>query len=269
MEKMMNEESPALTVISLGWGVQSWALAAMSALGVLPPVDYAIHSDTTYERSETYAFAEKWTPWLEERGVKVVTVTHNTPYFSYKGIYMPVHTTYPDGQKSGMLRRQCTDRWKIAPVRRFLRAELKRRNIDIYPSSVEQWLGITLDEFQRMKDSKVKYVKNIYPFIEQRMARHDVVLWLLREGLEVPVKSSCVMCPFHDRSSWREIKETGNGDWSKAIAIDNDIRNLRPGFVSYVCEQRLPLKECDFSNEEDHGQMTFWEMDECEGGCFL
>jgi len=58
-----------MKVLSLGWGVQSFALAAMSALGVLPKVDAAMH-----ERAETYAFAEKWTPWLEKRGVKVMTV---------------------------------------------------------------------------------------------------------------------------------------------------------------------------------------------------
>ena len=35
-----------------GLGVQSFALAAMSALGVLPPVDAAVHADTSHERSE-------------------------------------------------------------------------------------------------------------------------------------------------------------------------------------------------------------------------
>ena len=64
-----------MKIISLGWGVQSWTLAAMVALGELPPVDFAIHSDTTWERASTYEFARQWTPWLEERGVKVVTVS--------------------------------------------------------------------------------------------------------------------------------------------------------------------------------------------------
>lgn len=50
-----------LTVASLGWGVQSWVLVAMSALGELPKVDFAIHSDTTWERSATYDFAQQWT----------------------------------------------------------------------------------------------------------------------------------------------------------------------------------------------------------------
>jgi len=35
--------------LSLGWGVQSFTLAAMVALGDLEPVDVAIHADTTHE----------------------------------------------------------------------------------------------------------------------------------------------------------------------------------------------------------------------------
>lgn len=32
--------TPLLTILSLGWGVQSWTLAAMAALGELPKPDY-------------------------------------------------------------------------------------------------------------------------------------------------------------------------------------------------------------------------------------
>ena len=46
-----------MKTISLGWGVQSFTLAAMVALGDLEPVDVAIHADTTHEASGTYAFA--------------------------------------------------------------------------------------------------------------------------------------------------------------------------------------------------------------------
>jgi hypothetical protein len=60
--------------ISLGWGVQSFTLAAMSALGILPKVDVAIHADTEHEMAGTYEFARQWTGWLEGHGVKVATV---------------------------------------------------------------------------------------------------------------------------------------------------------------------------------------------------
>ena len=38
-----------MRVISLGWGVQSFTLAAMVALGELEPIDAAIHADTTHD----------------------------------------------------------------------------------------------------------------------------------------------------------------------------------------------------------------------------
>jgi hypothetical protein len=58
-----------------------------------------------------------------------------------------------------------------------------------------------------------------------------VVQWLRDNGLEVPVKSSCVFCPYHDKATWREIKLSGNGDWEKAVAVDKAIRHKRPGWV--------------------------------------
>ena len=60
-----------LRILSLGWGVQSFTLAAMAALGEIDPIDYAVHADTTHEAEGTYSHAATWTPWLEERGVKV------------------------------------------------------------------------------------------------------------------------------------------------------------------------------------------------------
>lgn len=84
-----------MRVISLGWGVQSFTLAAMSALGELPKVDYAIHADTTHESQLTYAFARKWTPWLEEHGVIVVVVaTHEKKNIIDKwgGMQLPAYT---------------------------------------------------------------------------------------------------------------------------------------------------------------------------------
>lgn len=276
---------PMMRVISLGWGVQSFALAAMSALGVLPKVDAAVHADTGHERAETYALAEKWTPWLEERGVRVVTVRGGRSLMGMEGVgegytSIPAYTTRlaETGEEKGMLRRQCTGDWKIDPIRRWCSAELKRRGLKKSPDIVEQWLGITLDEVLRIKPSGVKYVTLTYPFVEELdepteinrcWTRGMVIRWLRETGLEIPVKSSCVFCPYRDSQTWREIKLNGNGDWEKAIAADEAIRHERPGYLCYVNRQRKPLDECDFRNQEDHGQMMLWDAEECSGMCFL
>lgn len=165
----------------------------MSALGILPKVDAVIHADTTHERSETYAFARKWTPWLEEHGIRVVTAvdekatqaiyrTNQThiPAFTFceehmamgyydvgfdedgndESVWVPYKSPkMVPGYIAGMLNRSCTQRWKIAPIHRWLQAN---RNGE----QVEQWLGITLDEVGRMTTSNVGYVDLKYPFIE-------------------------------------------------------------------------------------------------------
>jgi len=109
--------------ISLGWGVQSFTLAAMSALGELPRVDVAIHADTTHERAGTYAHAAKYTPWLEGLGVRVVTVRdaarelgQNKKKGGRAVVDIPAFAV-GDGV-NGQIRRQCTGDWKIAPIRR-------------------------------------------------------------------------------------------------------------------------------------------------------
>lgn len=255
-----------MKVISLGWGVQSWALAAMSALGVLPKVAAAIHADTTHERMETYEFAKRWTPWLEKRGVRVVTVVDHLAPGDIgdpgRPVILPAFTL--GGRGEGQLRRSCTSRLKIQPIRRWLQANRKKQQ-------VEQWIGITLDEVTRMRQSDVKYSINTYPFIEmldRPWTRTMVMRWLQDNGLEIPVKSSCIFCPYHDRATWREIQRSGNGDWEKAVAVDEAIREKRPGYLCFLTSARKPLAECDFRSQEDRGQLTLWD-EECEGMCFL
>ena len=255
-----------MRVISLGWGVQSFALAAMSALGELPPVDAAIHADTTHERRETYEFAAKWTPWLEERGVKVVTVNNGrrTVIDAWGGMMLPAFAAWPTGEASGMMRRQCTHDWKVAPIKRWLQ---KNRNTE----AIDLWIGITLDEWDRMRTSDVQYIQNAYPFIElleRPWTRGMVMRWLRDNDLEIPVKSSCVFCPYHDHATWREIKLSGNGDWKKAVEVDRTIRDKRPGYKCYLHAQRTPLEDVDLRNEQDHGQLELWGQ-ECTGLCFL
>jgi len=252
----------SLTVISLGWGVQSFGLAAMVAKGVLPPVDYAIHGDTGWERSETYAFAKRWTPWLEECGVKVITVQaskkcRNVMFDSSNGQTMvPLFTLEDGSHANGQLNQSCTQRWKIAPMRRWLSAELRRRELKKLPGIIKQWVGFTLDEVQRVTPDDVQYAIKSYPYLEmlnRPYTRQMVIHWLRENGLEVPVKSACVFCPFRRWQTWRHIQLSGNGDWEKAVAVDRAIRHKRPGYLCYVCDDRKPLEDHDFTR-----QMALW-----------
>lgn len=144
----------------------------MSALGKLPPVDFAIHADTSWERSETYAFARKWMPWLMRHGIRVATVQpaekRRNPFYSVNvsSTFLPAFTISLADGTHGQLRRQCTGAWKITPIRRFVSHLLKAQGESKQPGTVEQWIGITLDEAHRARQNDVQYIVNRHPFLE-------------------------------------------------------------------------------------------------------
>lgn len=255
-----------MRVISIGWGVQSFTLAAMAALGDIDPVDAAIHADTTHERSSTYAFAERWTPWLEARGVRVVTVVSRNaqPVKKVMSVFtdIPAYTLSNNGDGLGQLRRQCTGEWKISGIKRWLQANR-------HGQPVTQLLGISLDEWRRAKDSDVKYIQHVYPLLDMRMTRNDCVNYLERHGLEVPGKSACVFCPYHNKRAWQEMKHEDGDDWRKAVEVDEAIRQVRPPYDLFVHSSRIPLIDVDLSTPEDNGQLRLLN-EECDSGyCWL
>lgn len=253
---VIESESKKLKILSLGWGVQSFTLAAMVALGELEPIDYAIHADTTHESQLTYEFADRWRGWLKERGVEVNTVkpTHSDPIDNGYGWPDPPFFTAGGGQ----IKRQCTSQWKIAPMRRFIRKSSSG-------GKVEQWIGISLDEFQRMKGSDVKYITNRWPLIERKMTRLDCINWLEKHNLEIPPKSACTFCPFHNTSEWHRIKGITN-DWNEAVSVDRAIRKIRPPLDLFLHPSRKPLENVDFRTAEEKGQLSLWD-NECTGIC--
>ena len=246
-----------MKIISLGWGVQSFTLAAMVALGELEPVDYAIHADTTHEASWTYDFADRWREWLIEHGVNVVTVVNTSTELGQRAVVdIPAFTASKKGY--GKLRRQCTSDWKISHIRRWIQKQRKGKPI-------EMWIGISLDEFQRMRDSDVKYITNRYPLIERKLTRQDCMAWLDAHGLETPQRSSCTFCPFHDQDEWRNIKSVPE-DWRKATEVDGAIRKARPACDLFVHPSRVALETIDFRTDTERGQLSLWD-EECTGIC--
>ena len=248
-----------MKTLNLGWGIQSFTLAAMVALGELEPIDAAVHADTTHERESTYRFAAKWTPWLEARGVRVVTVIAQNANPLRNGYGWPEIPAFATSEKGGQIQRQCTGSWKIAPIKRWLQ---ENRNGE----TVEQWLGISLDEAERMRPSDVKYITARWPLIEKRMSRDACVAWLARHDLDVPEKSACVFCPYHNNGAWFQMKREGGADWQKAVAVDEAIRKSRPPLDLFIHRSRIPL--VDIRSPQDDGQLELWS-EECSGTCFV
>lgn len=235
-----------MIALSLGWGVQSFTLAALSALGELPKLDAAIHSDTTHEREATYAFAAQWTPWLIEHGIQVATVRNEARGGTdvvIGGNETPIPArTLRDGN-GGRMHRQCTNTWKIQPIRRYLQ---EHRN----GQPVELWLGISTDEWHRAKDADVGYITHRFPLLELGMSRADCLNWLEAHGLPSPGKSSCTFCLAGEtevvtRDGIRQIKDLVGTSPELLVPIVgtqggvSEIGSFRPAPVSSFGTQRL------------------------------
>lgn len=135
--------TPAFRILSMGWGVQTWALAAMMALREIPLVDYLVFADTGHEGHGTYEFRAQWEPWLLEHGLRVVTVrADNTDVvredWGNGAVMIPAFTVAHRDGAAGQVGRQCTHDWKITPIRHFVRAELKARGLSPTPGIVER-----------------------------------------------------------------------------------------------------------------------------------
>ena len=274
-----------LRVISLGAGVQSTTMALMAAHGELMPMpDCAIFADTGWEPKAVYGHLA----WLMDGRlpfpVHVVKTSNirddliarsNPRTGRHRFITAPFFLLHPNGE-TGMGRRQCTSHYKIEPIQKKERELLGKGPRDrMEPGSIEQWVGISVDEIFRATLSRVKYVVKRFPLIERRMTRRDCLAWLDRNGYPRPPKSACIGCPYHDDVAWRDMRDNRPEEWADAVEVDEAIRvpvddestpKLRAQqFLHRSC---VPLAEVDLSTPEDHGQLNLF-INECEGLCGL
>lgn len=266
--------SVQLRILSLGAGVQSTTLALMSARGDLPRVDCAVFADTGWEPQAVYRHLE----WLEaqlpfpvhrarRRGADLgdhavaiatsdVTRTASPPWFT--------------ADPKGMLPRQCSKEFKVRVIGQKVRELLGLRPGQRGPREVvvEQWIGISSDEMQRMKEAEQRFVRNAFPLVDLRMQRRHCLDWLRERQYPRPPKSSCIFCPYRGNEQWRDLRDNFPDDWQRAVAFDAAIR---PGFfgmggTAYVHRQCVPLDQVDLSTAEDRGQGNLF-LHECEGMC--
>lgn len=247
-------------VISLGAGVQSTTLALMAAHGEFEHrpgfagrPGFAIFADTGWEPQSVYDHLDWLTGELDDYGIEVVRVQEKDLLEEATGRAfnpIPLYMANPDGTASAG-RRQCTKEFKLYPIRHFLRA----RNLN----RVEMWVGISLDEFHRMKPSGLKWLTNRWPLIEKQMTREDCKRWLDDHAYPIPPKSACVFCPYKRERDYVEMRDNDPVSFAKAVAADEAMR--RNG--EYVLASLKPLSEA--TSLENEGQLTM--MDECEGMC--
>ena len=184
------------------------------------------------------------------------------------------------------MRRQCTREYKIMPMDRYIRRWLLEHGfaketktgairVNKKKHKIVTYIGFTVDEATRIKPSRLKWQEFKWPLIfyfERRMSKLDCVNWLTKRDLPVPQKSSCRICPFHNRANWKRMKEERPDDWTHVVAVDDFLRGEgKNRFTAslkgelFLYKDAIPLKEVDFSIEDMQEDFT----DLCDGGyCF-
>lgn len=294
--------TPPLEILSLGAGVQSTTLLLMSLFGDLPRFDHVIFSDTGWEPAQVYEHLEKLTKFAAERGTCIETVRagnirqdHLSPQHEHLFIRNPVkrpdfmgrqRTFIPffvvgaDGKK-GKTFRTCTKTYKIEPVEKRVRELLGLKSGQRWPLEhrVNQHLGISWDEVQRMRVSDRPAIINCYPLIDGRMTRDDCHAYMAEHGWTAP-RSACIGCPFHRNDEWRRMRDTDPTAWEDAIEFDETFRaralaGLTPlDGVPYLHDSRVPLREAQIDPlgvpDEDESTPSLFDTmfgDNCDGFC--
>lgn len=272
-EPIATEPTEPIHVLSLGAGVQSSTLALMAAHGEVTPMPVAaVFADTQAEPGSVY----RWLDWLEkqlpfpvrrvmygqgltaaiERSLKTGSISASPPWFSDDGTGRAV-----------IMKRACTRDFKIEPVQKEVRrlSGAKRGATGL----ARLWIGISTDEYSRIKPSRYPHMTHRWPLIEMNMSRADCLSWMKAHGYAEPPKSSCVYCPFHSDTHWRSIRDNDPDGWAEAVRIDRLIRIgvRRNGRAPMFAHRSLkPLNEVDLRTETERGQLLLWN-NECEGMC--
>lgn len=264
-----------MDILSLGAGVQSSVVFLMSCRGVLPKLDGAIFADTGWEPQAVYDWLDTvLEPEAEKAGIPIHRASagnirkdalRSSAGDGARWASMPFYTSL-DGSKEGLLRRQCTNEYKIQPVQRLLKTLTKGKA----EKRVTLWFGISGEEMRRIRMSKIYWIEHYYPLVfgfDRPLTRLDCQAWLKANGFPVAPRSACIGCPYRDEKSWREMRDTAPLEWADAVEFDAAIRTMKNKtthelFLHRSCK---PLPMVDLETLEEKGQQNW--LNECEGMC--
>lgn len=223
--------------ISLGGGRQSTLLAIMASEGLLE-ADFAIFSDPGSEMPKTYDYlVNTLLPYCEERNFPIIWLKPNGDYITRENIY---DYYYEKKALPFRINRYCTGNWKIRPIHRYC---LKK-----YPENdFISYLGFSMDEVHRMKDSIHKRFTNEYPLIDLKIWNRDLKKRYQERNLTYPVKSGCFFCPFNRKAEWKNLLYNYPNLFEKAIQLEENANAPN----NKLNNQEIPLRKIRESKSQN------------------
>ena len=256
----------------------------MAQCGEITPMpDAAIFADTGEEPEDVYT----WLSWLQSQkwsfpiyvrskgklGDECLRLSMSKKSGNiYAHTLIPTFIKKPDGSR-GTLPRKCTRDYKINVIQRSIRTEVLGvlRVPFRSPVLVTSWIGISIDEADRMKPSRLSWINNRWPLIEMGISRENCLDWMKDHGLPNPPRSACKQCPYHSDFEWLRLKTEHPEDFQSAVIWERDFQNTteqqtgsaRTNGVPYLHSSLVPLDKVVFNTTQ--GKQAF--SNECEGMC--
>ena len=196
-------------ILSFGGGVNSVALMVLLLQERLP-LDGVVFADTGDELPETYAYLDVARAYLRKHQLDLTVVRKRNG----KSLY---ETSWDRRVFPSAIWRWSTRDFKVTPIHRHYRS---------LGGNVNQYLAIAWDEIERMKDSRVDYVHNLYPLIDRKITRAGCVEIIEGAGLPVPSRSACYFCPFNSVDRWRQVYRDHPDLYEKAMALEEHSKHF-------------------------------------------
>ena len=195
-------------VLSYGAGINTTALMVLLVRKRMP-LDVAVFADTGAELPETYRYLDIARSYLENKGVlfKVVKSKNGTLYDTCKRRKVIPSTLW----------RWSTRDYKITPIHAYYRS---------LGTHITEYLGIAYDEIERMRASPRDYVTSVFPLVDNKMTRLDCIRMIKSEGLPVPIKSGCYLCPFSPIWRWKYIYENHRETYMKVMRLEESSKHF-------------------------------------------
>ena len=246
-----------MQVWSYGGGIQTIAIDVLIHRGAIARPDLSVIADTTREAPTTWAYLDNvMRPYLREVGVNVEVAPHD---LSKADLYRGESLVIPAFHEAGKRLAFCSGEWKRDVIKRWLRL----RGVE----KCDVWIGYSWDERRRCTQDARDWYNHVHPLLEMvpaPLTRDDCIALIRDEGLPVPSKSRCFMCPHQNDEEWAQVKHEWPELWGKAVDLEAAARELDDLGGVWFHKQRVPLDQVVLKTGNE-----FEPARGCDGqGCF-
>jgi len=230
--------------LSFGGGVNSVALHLMLLDQGVNFEAVFVHHATDYPETYNYLAGFQW--WLKNNGHKPITILRpNVDGRSSLYLYCRDQRIIPS-----KMFRWCTDKFKTKVVTKYVQ------------KPCFMMLGIDYGEAHRAKINYQKKIENRFPLIEEKINRDACKEIITRNGLPLPIKSGCFICPFQKPNKIIDLRYNNTHLFCKAQlletrAVDERIKNNKKPIYLFGSGSGQSI-----ASIIDEKQMVLWKEDE-------